>query len=140
MAYNYAKEKRMFDAEWKRKECWYGIEGMSEYNIEAIRRFDLEQFDRDRAYSSRRRPLETACGSCYIQTSEVPSERCSWIDEVSDQQLVDRLHKLSTSDMELLTLTIKCGYGVNEIARLYGVTHSTISRKLTRIKRFLKNF
>lgn len=139
MAYNYAREKRKFEAEWKRKALWYRKEGMSEEDIAEMYRFDLAQFNRDRAYESRRRPLETACGSCYIQASEVPSERCSWIDEVSDQQLVDRLHKLSTSDMELLTLTIKCGYGVNEIARLYGVTHSTISRKLTRIKNFLKN-
>ena len=29
MAYNYAKEKRKFDAEWKRKASWYRKEGMS---------------------------------------------------------------------------------------------------------------
>lgn len=29
MAYNYAREKRGFDAEWKRKERWYRKEGMS---------------------------------------------------------------------------------------------------------------
>ena len=38
-------------------------EGMSEDDIEEMRRFDLEQFNRDRAYESRRHPLETACGS-----------------------------------------------------------------------------
>ena len=62
MAYNYAKEKRRFDAEWKRKERWYRKEGMSEEDIEAMHSFDLAQFNRDRAYESRRRPLETACG------------------------------------------------------------------------------
>lgn len=62
MAYNYAKEKRKFDAEWKRKASWYRKEGMSEDDIEEMRRFDLAQFNRDRAYESRRRPLETACG------------------------------------------------------------------------------
>ncbi len=62
IAYNYAREKRRFDAEWKRKEVWYRKEGMSEGSIEEMRRFDLEQFNRDRAYESRRRPLETACG------------------------------------------------------------------------------
>ena len=30
MAYNYAKEKRKFDAEWKQKALWYRNEGMSE--------------------------------------------------------------------------------------------------------------
>ena len=38
-------------------------EGMSEDDIEEMRRFDLEQFNRDRAYESRRHPLETARGS-----------------------------------------------------------------------------
>ena len=53
MAYNYAKEKRRFDAEWKRKELWYRKEGMSENDIEEMRRFYLEQFNRDRTYESR---------------------------------------------------------------------------------------
>lgn len=35
---------------------------MSEGGIEEMRCFDLAQFNRDRAYESRRRPLETACG------------------------------------------------------------------------------
>ena len=137
MSYNYAREKRKFDAEWKRKAVWYRKEGMSEEDIEAMHRFDLAQFNRDRAYESRRRPLETACGFYYIQQS---SERYSWIDEVSEPRLAERLRKLSNSDIELLTLMVRDGCGVNEIAKLYGVTHSTISRKITRIKNFLKNF
>ena len=99
MAYNYAREKRKFDGEWKRKALWYRKEGMSEEDIEAMYRFDLAQFNRDRAYESRRRPLETACGSCYIQQ---PSERYSWIYEVSEPRLVEKLRRLSESDIELL--------------------------------------
>ena len=102
--------------------------------------FDLAQFNRDRAYESRRYPLETACGSCYIQAPEADTGRYSWIDEVSDQQLAERLLELSERDIELLTLIVRDGCGVNEIAELYGVAHSTISRKITRIKKFLKNF
>lgn len=140
MAYNYAREKRKFDAEWKRKALWYRKEGMSENDIEAMYHFDLAQFNRGRAYESRRRPLETACGSCYIQAPEADTGRYSWIDEVSDQQLAERLLELSERDIELLTLIVRDGCGVNEIAELYGVAHSTISRKITRIKNFLKNF
>ena len=110
---------------------------MSEEDIEAMHRFDLAQFNRDRAYESRRRPLETACGFYYIQQL---SERYSWIDEVSEPRLAERLRKLSNSDIELLTLMVQDGCGINEIARMNGVTHSTISRKITRIKKFLKNF
>ena len=140
MSYNYAREKRKFDAEWKQKALWYRKEGMSEEDIEAMYSFDLEQFNRDRAYESRRRPLETACGSCYVQTTEADTWRYSWIDEVSDRQLAEQLRKLSKSDIELLTLMVRDSCGVNEIARLYGGTHSNISRQITRIKNFLKNF
>ena len=70
MAFNYSKEKLKFDAEWKQKASWYRKEGMSEGDIDEMYCFDLVQFNRDRAYESRRRPLETACGCCYIQASE----------------------------------------------------------------------
>ena len=134
MAYNYAKEKRRFDAEWKRNERWYRKEGMSEDDIEEMRRFDLEQFNRDRAYESRRRPLETACGSRYVQE---PIERYSWIDEVSDQQLAERLQKLSESDVELLTLLIYDGLSQTEAADILGRKQYDISRQFARILKSL---
>ena len=42
MAYNYAREKREFDAEWKRRALWYMKQGMSEENIEAMHNLDLK--------------------------------------------------------------------------------------------------
>ncbi|GEM_PF-5457332 len=36
MAYNYTREKRKLDAEWKRKALWYRKEGMNEEDIEAM--------------------------------------------------------------------------------------------------------
>ena len=134
MAYNYAREKRKFDAEWKQKALWYRKEGMSEEDIEAMHRFDLAQFNRDRAYESRRRPLETACGSCYVQE---PIERYSWIDEVSDQQLAERLRKLSKSDIELLTLLIYDGLSQTEAADILDRKQYDISRQFARILKSL---
>lgn len=134
MAYNYAREKRKFDAEWKRKALWYRKEGMSEEDIEAMRCFDLAQFNRDRAYESRRRPLETACGSCYVQE---PIERYNWIDEVSDQQLAERLRKLSKSDIELLTLLIYDGLSQTEAADILDRKQYDISRQFARILKSL---
>ena len=134
MAYNYAKEKRRFDAEWKRNERWYRKEGMSEDDIEEMRRFDLEQFNRDRAYESRRRPLETACGSCCVQQT---SERYGWIDEVSDPRLTERLQRLSERDIELLTLLIYDGLSQTEAADIMGCKQYDISRQFARILRNL---
>jgi DNA-directed RNA polymerase specialized sigma24 family protein len=137
MAYSYAREKRKFDAEWKRKALWYRKEGMSEENIEAMHRFDLEQFNRDRAYESRRRPLETACGSCYVQAPEAPDERYSWIDEVSDQQLAERLHALPEADLELLTLIAIDGKTYRDVAEVFSCSHQNISRHIARIRKIL---
>ena len=134
MAYNYAKEKRKFDAEWKRKALWYRKEGMSEEDIEAMHRFDLAQFNRDRAYESRRRPLETACGSCYVLKSD---ERFSWIDEVSDPRLADRLHELSEADLELLTLIAIDGKTYRDVAQMLSCSHQNISRHIARIRKIL---
>ena len=137
MAYNYAKEKRKFDAEWKRKALWYRKEGMSEEDIEAMHSFDLAQFNRDRAYESRRRPLETACGSCYIQAPEADTGRYSWIDEVSDQQLAERLHELSESDIALLKLLVIDGLSQVEVAAILGIAQQTVSVRFNKIKKLL---
>ena len=137
MAYNYAREKRRFDAEWKRKELWYRKEGMSEDDIEEMRRFDLEQFNRDRAYESRRRPLETACGSCYTLMPERNSGRGGWIEELSDPRLSAKLRELPEADLELLTLLCVDGCSQTQAARVLGFTQQAVSKRLRKIKKHL---
>ena len=100
-------------------------------------RFDLEQFNRDRAYESRRRPLETACGSFYVQAFESPAERYSWLDEISDPQLVERLHGLSDADLELLTQIVIDGKSYREAAKVFSCSHQNISRHIARIRKNL---
>ena len=136
MAYNYAREKRKFDAEWKRKALWYRKEGMSEEDIAEMHRFDLAQFNRDRAYESRRRPLETACGSCYVQAPEAAG-RYGWIVEISDRRLAGRLHELSESDLELLTLIAIDGKTYRDVAEMLSCSHQNICRHIARIRKNL---
>ncbi len=133
MAYNYAREKRKFDAEWKRKALWYRKEGMSEEDIEAMYRFDLAQFNRDRAYESRRRPLETACGS-YTSSPDF----LDWVDQVENPSLSRKLKNLPVKDKELLTLYIMQGFSQTDIAHMRGVGQPVISRQLERIFSYLK--
>ena len=137
MAYNYAKEKRKFDAEWKRKASWYRKEGMSEDDIEEMRRFDLEQFNRDRAYESRRRPLETACGSCYTLMPEFNSGHCGWMEELNDPRLSANLCELPEADLELLTLLCVDGLSQAQTARVLGCTQQAVSKRLYKIKKHL---
>ena len=137
MSYNYAKEKRRFDAEWKRNERWYRKEGMSEDDIEEMRRFDLEQFNRDRAYESRRRPLETACGSCYTLRPERNSGHGGWREELSDPRLSAKLRELPEADLELLTLLCVDGCSQTQAAHVLGFTQQAVSKRLRKIKKHL---
>lgn len=137
MSYNYAREKRRFDAEWKRKELWYRKEGMSENDIEEMRRFDLKQFNRDRAYESRRRPLETACGSCYTLMPEFNSGHCGWMEELNDPRLSANLCELPEADLELLTLLCVDGLSQAQTARVLGCTQQAVSKRLYKIKKHL---
>ncbi len=133
MAYNYARERRKFDAEWKRKASWYRKEGMSEESIAEMYRFDLAQFNRDRAYESRRRPLETACGS-YTSSPDF----LDWVDQVENPSLSRKLKNLPVKDKELLTLYIMQGFSQTDIAHMRGVGQPVISRQLERIFSYLK--
>ena len=137
MAYNYAREKRKFDAEWKRKALWYRKEGMSEEDIDAMHSFDLAQFNRDRAYESRRRPLETACGSCYTLMPERNSGRGGWIEELSDPRLSAKLRELPEADLELLTLLCVDGCSQTQAAHVLGFTQQAVSKRLRKIKKHL---
>ena len=106
---------------------------MNEEDIEAMHSFDLAQFNRDRAYESHRRPLETACGSYTC------SPDCfDWVDQVEDPSLSCKLKNLSGQDKELLTLYIMQGFSQTDIAHMRGVGQPVISRQLERIFSYLK--
>ena len=44
MGFNYAAEKKKFDAQWERNSEWYRSEGMSEEAIQNIKDFDWAVF------------------------------------------------------------------------------------------------
>lgn len=76
-----------------------------------------------------------------VAAAEVDRERRdSWLDEIGSEALVARLKGLCGSDRELLTLYVFEGYTVTEIARMQGVSQPVISKKLNRLKKYLKNF
>lgn len=138
MAYNYAREKRKFDAEWKQKALWYRKEGMSEADIEAMYRFDLEQFNRDRAYENRRSPLEDSCGSFCVRQPTSAAERYGWVNEISDPRLAEKLHGLTEHELELLTLTAIEGKTHSEIADNFSCSRQLVTKQIAQIRKIFK--
>ena len=154
MGFHYAREKKKFDAEWAKTAAWYKAEGMSDEDIEAMRRFDWAEFCSRRAYENRTQPLpeetiEADSASTLFQKfeqlttsldAETFSGRSDWIEQIEDGALAGRLKQLSPADLELLTLLIVDGLSQTEIASRYHVSRQTINEKIMRIKKFLKIF
>lgn len=152
MGFYYAREKKKFDAEWAKTAAWYKAEGMSDEDIEAMRQFDWAEFCSRRAYENRTQPLpeetiEADSANTLFQkfeqltvSPEAFNRRSDWIEQIEDNALAGRLKQLSPDDLELLTLLIADGLSQTEIANRYYVSRQTVNEKITRIKKFLKNF
>ena len=156
MGFNYAKERREFEAEWKKLRQQYREAGFLEDKIDLMYDFDDEAFRKRRGYVNHNQflPPEDFGGDGEQRTSlfgkfeclaAAPDEgaftsRSNWVDGLSDPALTYRLKLLKQTDLELLTLFVIEGYSQTEIARLQGCSQKNISLKITRIKNFLKNF
>lgn len=154
MGFNYAKERRKFEVKWKTLCKQYKEAGMSESAINQLYLFDLGVFCSERSYTNHTQQLpdmyisENAADhstllkkfrslSCMLEEAGL-SERYFWIDMIDSPELACRLKKLPISDLELLTLYVMDGYNQREIAELRGCNQSVVSRRLKKIKKFLK--
>ena len=161
MGFNYGLEKKKFDQEWEKLRREYRAAGMDEASIVAMYAFDWKGFNAERAYQNhtQRMPFQQfnddgdtagddasallvkfldAFAVMPQETDE--SNRYGWMDEVESEVLYASLQKLSDDDIDLLTLYVFEGFSVVEIAAMKGIAHQNVSKKIRRIKKFLKNF
>lgn len=155
MGFNYEKEKLLFEAEWKKLAAEYSEAGLDALEIQAMRGFDWKWFCQRRTYENRTQslPSEVIDNSNDESRSTLlrrfPSltdnfdegsfiSRLGWIDDITDPVLLDKLAKLSDSDIELLTLFVFDGYTQAEIAAIQGCSQQSVSKKIRRIKIFLQ--
>lgn len=153
MGFNYGREKKKFDAEWKKKFAWYRAAGMSEDAIQTLYAFDWEQFKSERRYINHTQALPSdellewmsyRVHNIYTSVRTDISEEClsaryDWIEQLDTPTLVQQLRRLSQEDIELLTLLLD-GYTQREIADMLGCTQPNIAQKMRRIKKNLKNY
>jgi DNA-directed RNA polymerase specialized sigma24 family protein len=154
MGFNYTREKRRFDADWRKLALEYAKAGMSAAAIQTMHDYDWEQFRRRRTYENRIQglpseaidPHDEECNSTLFRlfpaltVSFDESDftgRHDWIETVDDMLLAGTLSSLPICDKELLTLLVMDGYSQTEIAVMYGCKQSVISRKIKRIKNLL---
>lgn len=156
MGFNYAQERKKFNLEWGRLRAEYKAAGMDERTISSLYAYDLAWFNSRRRFANRTQeipdesiPDEPTGRSTLNRRFEAMSatfsesdfeDRFAWVETVETPGLAARLKKLPAEDLELLTLLVMDGYSQSELARKIKCNQSTIARKLSRIKKFLKNF
>lgn len=153
MGFNYAKERRKFEAEWRKLRQEYEQAGMKPESINKIYLFDLAEFRSRRRFEIRTQPLpdmhrDTINYFSLKKNLKLLSEtfdesdflsRYAWIETVENQSLSDVLKRLLEKDLELLTLLIIEGYSQRDVAKKLHCSQNAISRQFLKIKKNLKN-
>lgn len=156
MSFNNGNERRKLNAKWEHLRVQYREAGMSEDAIQAMYEFDLGVLNSERAYITNTMTVsgvaddgaakETSDFKQYekavtvTDTYHETKSRFAWIGEIENEQLLTALETLKVEDLEIITMYAYAGYDITEISKVYGVSRPTISIKIKRITKFLKNF
>lgn len=135
MGFHYGIEKRKFDREWEQMEQEYRTAGMNEEQIAAMKEYDWAWFCSQRIFGNRTQVLpseqyeDESEQSCLFQKFEslsfrwdvgdIDHTRYGWLSAVEDERLFQQLCKLSSEDLELLTLLFVDGYRQTDVAHLW---------------------
>ena len=157
MGFNYGLEKKNFDSQWAMTLKQYEDAGMSSEAIQAMYDYDWSVFNANRSYQNHTQEMaapsfeqsEESYSPLMDKYQEAVSvtdtyheteSRFAWIGEIENEQLLTALETLKTEDLEIITMYAYEGYDITEISKVYGVSRPTISIKIKRITKFLKNF
>lgn len=156
MNFNYSYEKNKFDKEWKRIETEYRNAGMSESDINIMKEFDWNFFKLRRTETlhtyqlnigniSNDKPEDEMNSTLFykfpdkfLQTDIQNHSRYWWLEELDSDELLKRVKCLSRDDIELLTLYVFDEKTQNEIAKILKISQKAVSKRLAKIKKFLK--
>ena len=157
MSFNKGYELKKFEAHWEKLRVEYAAAGMTEEAIQKMYDYDRQQFNSERTFIER---MQEFTAPAYESSEEEASplmlryqdaitvtdtyhetkSRFAWIGEIENEQLLTALETLKTEDLEIITMYAYEGYDITEISKVYGVSRPTISIKIKRITKFLKNF
>ena len=157
MGFNYGLEKKNFDSQWAVTRKQYEDAGMSSEAIQAMYDYDWSVFNANRSYQNHTQEMaapsfeqsEESYSPLMNKYQEAVSvtdtyhetkSRFAWIGEIENEQLLTALETLKTEDLEIITMYAYEGYDITEIYKVYCVSRPTISIKIKRITKFLKNF
>lgn len=156
MEWHDGTERRRFEREQAELRKQYLAAGMTEEQIQALHAFDREWYKsrRREAVHTQRLDIQTSededinkdnplykkfFEKLAVEDNHADHSRYGWVEEIENERLAKAVNALSDTDKELLTMWIE-GFNQNEIAAHFGVKKAALSRKMGRIKYFLRNF
>lgn len=161
MSFNNGRERRKFEAAWKKLRMEYAAAGMDAAAIEEMYQFDLDTFRSERRYAEHTQGMpfqqfdddgDTASegnsallvkflGSLAVMPKETDDgNRYAWLDQIESEEVSKALRKLSQQQIEILTLVAFEGYNATEAGKILGLTQQGVSWHISKIKKILKNF
>lgn len=154
MGFNYAKERRKFEAEWRKLRQEYEQAGMEPSSIDEIYLFDLAEFRSRRRFEMRTQPLPDmyeadggANQSFLLRKHKALSTEFdeadflgedAWLETIENPILLERLKRLKHTDLDLLKFLVLEEHPQKELAQKWHCSQRLISKRLKKINKFLK--
>ncbi len=138
MGFNYAREKRKFDAEWKKKEEWYRDSGMSEDAIQEIFTYDWAEFNAARKFYRYMEDFDVELipeKTCDMLDAALANE---WIELIDSPELIQKIRKLPADYIEIIGMMYFENLTQREIAARMSCSQQNIAKKIEKIKKILK--
>ena len=149
MSINYGRAYRAFRKEQDKMDKQYRQFGMTEEQIEAMHEFDLISFRSDCVYAHHTQELMPQSSlsddeglNPYLEffldsfsMTDHSSDPFSWIDDIADERILKKLHRLSPDDILLITLYVYCELTQMQIAGILGISQYGVSKRLSALKK-----
>lgn len=152
--FNYGRERKKMEKEWKKTAKICKEAGMSDQQISEIYRMWLDELNGDRRFSKHTfsyneeeeeegEKILTALSYAMYQSGMTQDKfsgcgRYSWIDDIATPEIVMWLKSLNEIDIELLTLLVVDGMSQSEAAEKLGKHRPDICRRIKRLRKSLE--
>ena len=138
MGYSYSREKRKFDAEWKKKEEWYRDSGMSEEVIQEIFAYDLAEFNSTRKFYRYMEDVDVErIPEKFGDILEAALEK-DWTELLDSPETMRKIRKLPADYIEIIEMLYFENLTQREIAKRMSCSQQNIAKKIEKIKKVLK--
>lgn len=141
MKWNNGKKRREFETQQTKLKEQYIAAGMTEEQIQAMYELDLAEFNGQRREAEHTYKLdEIDLDNVTVELDCSSVSRYAWIDEISDDRIVAALKSMPQEYIEILTEYVIDGFTHEEIAARHGAVRTSITNKISRIKKIFEKF